>query len=61
LASQAPFDLSHQVFGQIQVLKGLLQGLGGLLCLAVITCEALLRCTAATLAGFRVFFGASFG
>jgi hypothetical protein len=47
--------------GEAQVLQGVLQGLDGLLCLVVITCEALLRCEAATLSDFRVFFDVSCG
>ena len=38
-------------------MEGLLQGLGGVLCLAAITCEALLGFEIATLSGFDVFFG----
>jgi hypothetical protein len=37
-------------------MEGVLQDLRGVLRLAAITCEALLRCAAATLSGFRVFF-----
>ena len=55
LTPQTPFDLGHQIYGEAQVLRGLLQGLDGLLCLVVIS-EALLRCEAATLSDFRVFF-----
>ena len=61
LAPQAPFDLGHQVFGEAQVIEGLLEGLGGVLRLAAITCEALLRCAAAALSGFGLFFGVSCG
>ena len=61
LTPQTPFDLGHQIYGEAQVLRGLLQGLDGLLCLVVITCEALLRCEAATLSDFRVFFHVSCG
>jgi hypothetical protein len=59
LAAQAPFDLGHQVVGEPQVLQGLLQGLGGVLRLAAITCEALLRYEAAALSGFGPSFGVS--
>ncbi len=52
MAAQAPFDLGHEVFRKPQVIDGLL-------CLAAITCEALLRCAMATLSGFRVFFDIS--
>ena len=55
MAPQAPFDLGHEVFRQPQVIEGLLEGLGGVLRLAAVTCEALLRCAAATLSGFGVF------
>jgi hypothetical protein len=60
LTPQTPFDLGHQVYGEAQGVEGLLQGLDGLLCLAVITCEVLLRCEA-VLSGFRVFFDVSCG
>jgi hypothetical protein len=59
LTSQTPFDLGHEVFGETQGMESLLQGLGGLLCLAAITCEALLGFEVATLAGFGVLFGGS--
>jgi len=56
LAPQAPFNLGYQVFGEAQLMEGLLQDRGGVLRLAAITCETLLRCEAATLAGLsRVF------
>ena len=42
-------------------MEGLLQDLDGVLRLATITCEALLRCAAATLSGFGVFFDVSCG
>jgi hypothetical protein len=61
LAPHASFNLGHEVFRKLQVIKGLLEGLGGLLCLAAIPCEALLRCAVATRSGFRVFFGVSCG
>ena len=61
LASQAPFDLGHEVFGEPQVIEGLLEGLGGVLRLAAVTRKALLRFEAATLPGFRVFFDVSCG
>ena len=56
LAAQTPFDLSHEVFRQSQVIKGLLKGCGGVLRLAAITCEALLRCAITASSGFGVFF-----
>src|SRR5207253_3174331 len=61
LAAQAPFDLGHKVVRQPQSIEGLLEGLGGVLRLAAITCEALLHCAAATLSGFGVLFGGSYG
>ena len=61
MAPQAPFDLGHEVFRKPQVIEGLLEGLGGVLRLAAITCEALLGLQAAALSGFGLFFGASFG
>src|SRR5262249_21480866 len=56
LAAQTPFDLGYQVVGEAQVMEGVLQDLRGVLGLAAITCEALLRCAVATLSDFRVFF-----
>ena len=44
-----------------ELIEGLVEGRGGVLRLAVITCEALLRFEAATLSGFRVFFDVSYG
>ena len=49
LTAQTPFDLGHEVLRQPQVIEGLLEGFSGLLRLTAITCEALLRCAAATL------------
>ena len=40
-------------------MESLLQDLGGVLCLAAITCEALLRVQATALSGFGLFFGVS--
>jgi hypothetical protein len=40
-------------------MESLLQDLGGVLCLAAITCEALLRCAVAACAGFGMLFGVS--
>jgi hypothetical protein len=56
LAAQAPFDLGHEVIRQRQVIEGLLEGFGGMLRLATVTREALVRFEAA-LSGFRAFFG----
>jgi hypothetical protein len=42
-------------------MERLFQDLGGVLRLAAIPCEALLRCAAVTLSGFRVFFDVSCG
>jgi hypothetical protein len=61
LASQTALNLGHRVFGEAQGMESLLQGLGGILRLATITFEALLRFEAATLSGFRVFFDVSCG
>jgi hypothetical protein len=60
LAAQTPFDLGHEVFRQPQVIEGLLEGLGGVLRLAAVTREALLRCAITAAAGFGVGFGISF-
>jgi hypothetical protein len=61
LASQAAFDLGHEVFRQSQVIEGLLEGLDSVLGLATVAREALLRCATATLSGFGVFFSVSCG
>ena len=60
MAAQAPFDLGHEVFRKPQVIEGLLEGLSSPLRLAPITLQTLLRCAAATLSGFGVFFCGSF-
>ena len=59
LAPQAPFDLGHQAVGEAQGTEGLLQGLGGLLRLKVVTFEALSGMKAAALSGFGMFFRVS--
>jgi hypothetical protein len=59
LTPQTPFDLGYQVCGEAQVMESLLQDLGGMLCLAVIMCEALLRVQATALSGFGLLFGVS--
>ena len=45
-----------RLFGMGQSKERLLEGLGSVLRLAAITCEALLRCAAATLSGFSLLF-----
>jgi hypothetical protein len=60
LAVQAPCDLGHEVFRHPQGSEGLLEDLSGVLRLAPITLEALVRCKAAALSGFGVFFAVSF-
>jgi hypothetical protein len=60
LAAQAPFDLSHEVFRKSQIIEGSLKGFGGVLRLAAITCEALLRCAITASSGFGVLCGISF-
>jgi hypothetical protein len=55
----AALNLGDQGIGEAQVMESLFQDRSGVLSLAAITCEALLRCAAATLSGFRVFFGLS--
>ncbi|MGH8071769.1 MAG: hypothetical protein ACRERE_42350 [Candidatus Entotheonellia bacterium] len=59
MTPQASFDLSHELFGEAQVLQSPLQGLGGLLRLAAVTLQALLGFEVATLSSFGVFFGVS--
>jgi hypothetical protein len=49
-------DTSRLIYGEAQGTQGLLQYLGGVLRLAVITCKALLRFEATPLSGFRAFF-----
>jgi hypothetical protein len=61
LLPQTPFDLGHEVFRKSQVIEGLLQGLGGLLRLAAVSRETLLRCAATALAGFGGTFLIGFG
>src|SRR5215471_289274 len=61
LAPQAAFDLGHEVFRQPQVIEGLLEGLGGMLRLAAVPRETLLRCAIMALSGFGVFFCVSCG
>jgi hypothetical protein len=60
LAAQAPFDLGHEVFRKPQVIKGLLEGLGGVLRLTAVAREALVRCAITASSGFGVLFGVSF-
>ena len=57
MAAQAPFDLGHEVFRKPQGIEGLLEGLDGVLRLAAVAREALLRCEAAALSGFGPLFG----
>jgi hypothetical protein len=61
LTLQTPFDLGHQVCGEASVIERLFQDRGGVLRLAAVACEALLRCAVATLSGFNVVFGMSCG
>jgi hypothetical protein len=61
LAAQAACNFSHQVFGEAQVLERLLQDLGGILRLAAITLQTLLRSESTTLSGFGVAFLIGFG
>jgi hypothetical protein len=61
LTPQTPLDLGHEVFKQPQVIEGLLEGLGGLLRLAAVSCEALVRMAITAPSAFGMFFCASFG
>ena len=45
------------MFGETQVIECLFHNRGSVPYLAATTCEALLRCAAATLSGFRGVFG----
>jgi hypothetical protein len=56
LAPQAPFDLGHEVVRQPQVIERLLEGLGGVLCLAAVVLEAFSDSTAPALYRFRLSF-----
>jgi hypothetical protein len=60
LTPQTPFDLDHQFIGEAQIMERLLHDRSGVLRLAAITCEALLRCEATTESGFDLLFGISF-
>ena len=60
LASQAALNLGHEVVRQPQGIKDLLEGIGGVLCLATVARETLLRCAITTSSGFGVLFGISF-
>jgi hypothetical protein len=60
LAPQASFNLGYEVFRKPQVIKGLLEGLGGVLRLAAVAREALLRGAIPALSRFGLFFGVSF-
>src|SRR5262244_3530156 len=59
LATQAPFNLGYQVFGEAQVMERLLQGLRGLLRLTAVARQALLRGAITAALGFGVVFGVS--
>jgi hypothetical protein len=61
LAVQAPFDLGDEIFRQPQVLEGLLEGLGGVLRLAAVAREALVRCAIPAPASFGALFSVSCG
>jgi hypothetical protein len=61
LAAQAPFDLGHEVYRQPQGIKGLLERLGGVLRLAAVPREALVRFAITALASFGALFGVSCG
>ena len=60
MAAQAPCDLGHEVFRQPQGSESLLEGLGGVLRLTAIPCEALVSLEAAALSSFSLFVGISF-
>ena len=55
MAPETPFDLGHDVFRQPQVIEGLLEGLGGVLRLAAVSLEALVRFAITAPSGFGVF------
>jgi hypothetical protein len=57
LPPAAAFARAHQVGGEAQGLESRLQALGGVLCLAALSCAALLRFETAALAGWGRLFG----
>jgi len=59
LASQAPFDLGYQVFGEAQFMESLLQGLSGLLGLLLIMSETLVCFVPTSLSDFGLLFDVS--
>jgi hypothetical protein len=61
LAASAPCELGSEVFRPPQGIEGLLEGLGSLLGVALVACEALVRWAATALAGFGVAFLIGFG
>ena len=56
MTAQAPFDLGHEVFRKPQVIKGLLEGLGGVLRLAAVALEAFGRGATPALSRFGLSF-----
>jgi hypothetical protein len=61
LAAQAPFDFGHQIFGETQVMEGLLHDLRGVLRLAAVALEAFSGGATTALSGFGVAFLIGFG
>jgi hypothetical protein len=61
LAAQAPFDLGHEVCRKSQIIKSLLEGLGGVLRLAAVAREALVRFAITAPSSFGALFGVSCG
>ena len=59
LAAQASCDLGHEVFRQPQVIEGLLEGFGGVLRLAAVAREALVRFEITAPSGLGMFFDLS--
>ena len=53
------FEPGYQVVGETQVMERLCQDRSGVLRLAAITLQPLLRCAAVTLPGFQMFFDVS--
>jgi hypothetical protein len=56
---QARCDFGHEAFRQPQVIEGLLEGRCGVLRLAAVSREALVRFEAVECSGFGVFLGVS--
>lgn len=59
MAVQTPFDLGYEVLRKPQGIKGLLERLGSVLCLAAVAREACVRFETTAPSGFGLFFDLS--